>query len=67
MPSSCWPGELTAWTQLPLFDATPVRRWEPKKLRLRLFSIAARLSRHSRRTRLVLATTAPYTAFSSLE
>ncbi|MGC4936288.1 transposase, partial [Gordonia sp. DT30] len=35
------------------------RRWEPKRLRLQLFSIAAKLTRHARRTRLKLAATAP--------
>ncbi|WHU49869.1 transposase [Gordonia sp. L191] len=42
------------------FDTTPARRWEPKQLRLQLFSIAGRLTRHSRRTRLKLAATAPH-------
>lgn len=53
-------SELIAWTQLLAFDNTPARRWEPKKLRLRLFSIAAKLSRHARQTRLKLAAAAPH-------
>ncbi|QHN26929.1 IS1380 family transposase [Gordonia pseudamarae] len=51
--------ELIAWTQLLGFDGTTARRWEPKKLRLHLFSIAAKITRHARRTRLKLATHAP--------
>ena len=38
----------------------PARRWEPKRLRLRLFSIAARISRHARKTHLHLATHSPW-------
>jgi Transposase DDE domain group 1 len=40
--------ELIAWTQMLGFATHPARRWEPKRLRLRLFSIAARLARHAR-------------------
>ena len=54
--------ELLAWTGLlalsPPIDA---RRWEPKRLRLRLFSIAATLARRSRQTWLRLSRTAPWT------
>ncbi len=39
------------------------RRWEPKTLRYRLFSIAAKLGRRNRRTRLHLAD-APFTALA---
>ena len=46
--------ELTAWTQMLAFGEHPARRWEPKRLRLRLFSIAGRLVRHARRTVLQL-------------
>ncbi|WLP92750.1 IS1380 family transposase [Gordonia sp. NB41Y] len=52
--------ELIAWSQMLAFTTTPARRWEPKRLRLQLFSIAARLTRHARRTRLKLAATAPH-------
>jgi hypothetical protein len=46
--------ELLAWTQfLALVGAA--RRWEPKRLRLRLFSVAGRLARTGRRLRLRLA------------
>jgi hypothetical protein len=46
--------ELPAWmTMLALTD--PPRRWEPRKLRLRLFSVAGRIVRGGRRLRLRLA------------
>lgn len=38
------------------------RSWEPKRLRLRLFSIPARYARTGRRRLLHLAATAPFTA-----
>ncbi len=37
------------------------RRWEPKRLRLRLFSIAARLADRARGRRLHLSTHSPWT------
>ena len=40
--------ELIAWTQLLGYATAPARRWEPKRLRLRLFSIAERLAHHAR-------------------
>ena len=52
--------ELLAWTQMLALTDSPARRWEPKALRLRLFSVAARLTRHARRRRLKLATGAPH-------
>jgi len=36
------------------------RRWEPKRLRLRLFSVAGRLARGGRRLRLRLAARWPW-------
>lgn len=51
--------ELLAWMQMLAFTAIPARRWEPKRLRLRLLSIAGRVVRHARRVRLRLAVTAP--------
>ena len=42
---------LLAWTRL-LVLAGEVRRWEPKRLRLRPFSAAGRLARGGRRLRL---------------
>jgi hypothetical protein len=47
--------DLTAWTQILAFGDLPARRWEPKRLRLRVFSAAARLARGGRRLRLRLA------------
>ncbi len=52
--------ELTAWLQMIALHDHHARRWEPKRLRLRLFSIAARIARHARRTRLRLAGHAPW-------
>jgi hypothetical protein len=46
--------ELIAWTQM-LALTGPARRWEPKRLRLRIFSVAGRLARSGRRLRLRLA------------
>ncbi|HSS24233.1 MAG TPA: IS1380 family transposase [Mycobacterium sp.] len=52
--------ELTAWVQLLSLHDHPARRWEPKRMRLRLFTIAGRLAHHARRTRLRLAPHAPW-------
>jgi hypothetical protein len=54
--------ELTAWLQILALHGHDARRWEPKRLRLRLFSIAGRIARHARRTRLLLAAHAPWAA-----
>ena len=53
--------ELIAWTQLPALTGT-ARRWEPKRLRLRLFAIAGRLVHGGRRLRLRLAGRWPWAA-----
>jgi hypothetical protein len=53
--------ELLAWTQL-LALAGTARRWEPKRLRLRVFAVAGRLARSGRRLRLRLAERWPWTA-----
>jgi Transposase DDE domain group 1 len=63
--------ELLAWTQL-LALPGPARRWEPKRLRLRIFSAAGRIARGGRRLRLRLATRWPWapliiTAISQLQ
>ena len=50
--------ELLAWTQM-LALTGPARRWEPKRLRLRMFAVAGRLVRGGRRLRLRLAGTGP--------
>ena len=53
--------ELLAWTQILALDG-PARRWEPKRLRLRIFTCAGRLVRGGRRLRLRLAATWPWAA-----
>jgi DDE family transposase len=53
--------ELLAWTQM-LALTGKARRWEPKRLRLRMFAIAGRLARTSRRLRLRLAQNWPWAA-----
>jgi len=50
--------ELTAWMQMLALDG-PARRWEPKRLRLRLFTAAGRLARGGRRLRLRINATWP--------
>jgi hypothetical protein len=52
--------ELTAWWQLLALPGHEARRWEPKRLRLRLFSIAGRIADHGRTRRLHLAASAPW-------
>jgi hypothetical protein len=52
-------SELTAWMQMLALPGT-VRRWEPKRLRLRLFSAAGRIVRGGRRLRLRLAVRWPW-------
>jgi hypothetical protein len=48
-------SELTAWLQMLALTGHAARRWEPKRLRLRLFSAAGRLANSGRRTVLHLA------------
>jgi hypothetical protein len=52
--------ELTAWTQMLALAEHDARRWEPKRLRHRLFSIAARMACHARRTTLHLSAHHPW-------
>ncbi len=52
-------SELTAWMQMLALEG-PARTWEPKRLRLRLFSAAGRIVRGGRRLRLRIATTWPW-------
>jgi hypothetical protein len=48
-------ADLLAWTQTLAFDqAEPARRWEPKRLRFRIFAVAGRIIRTGRRRRLRL-------------
>jgi hypothetical protein len=53
-------AEITAWMQLLALTSADARRWEPKRLRLRLFTIAAGLTRHSRQTVLTLNQKQPW-------
>jgi len=52
-------GELLAWAQMLALTGT-ARRWEPKRLRLRIFAVAGRLARSGRRLRLRLAENWPW-------
>ncbi|WP_024801209.1 IS1380 family transposase [Nocardia sp. BMG51109] len=57
----CLATELTAWLQMLALTDHPARRWEPKRLRLRLFSAAARIACHARRTHLRFSAHWPHT------
>lgn len=48
-------SELTAWLGMLAHPTAEARRWEPKRLRLRLFSIPATIARTGRRTILHLS------------
>ncbi|MEZ7127744.1 IS1380 family transposase [Nonomuraea sp. AD125B] len=52
--------ELLAWMQMLALHGTDARRYEPKRLRLRLFAVAGRLVRGGRRLRLRLAARWPW-------
>jgi hypothetical protein len=54
-------SEITAWMGMLALAGHQVRRWEPKRLRLRLFSIAGRLALSARGTVLHLARTSQWT------
>ncbi|MGQ0846853.1 MAG: IS1380 family transposase [Sporichthyaceae bacterium] len=47
-------ADLIAWTQNLAFHDHPARRWEPKRLRLRLFAVAGRIVNRARRRSLRL-------------
>jgi hypothetical protein len=53
-------AELTAWMQLLGFPRHNARRWEPKRLRYRIFTVPATLARTGRRTLLHLAAKASW-------
>jgi len=53
--------ELTAWMQMLALADHDARRWEPKRLRLRLFSVAGRLAISARRIVLHLSRTSRWT------
>jgi Transposase DDE domain group 1 len=52
--------ELTAWMQMLALTTSQARRWEPKRLRLQLFSVAGKIGRRNRKAWLRLSTTAPF-------
>jgi hypothetical protein len=52
--------EITAWMQMLARNGHQARRWEPKRLRLRLFTLPARIARTGRQVRLHLATKATW-------
>ncbi|WP_420030178.1 IS1380 family transposase, partial [Psychromicrobium xiongbiense] len=53
--------EITAWAQMLAFAGTKAKRWEPKKLRARVFEIAGKISHHARQTLIHLPRSAPET------
>jgi Transposase DDE domain group 1 len=57
--------EITAWMQTLALTGHQARRWEPKRLRLRLLWIAGRLAATGRRILLHLSTHAPWTALAT--
>ncbi|WP_100502291.1 IS1380 family transposase [Geodermatophilus chilensis] len=52
--------ELTAWMQMLALAGTDARRWEPKRLRTRLFTVPATLARTARQRLLHLADHHPW-------
>jgi hypothetical protein len=52
--------DITAWAQMLALHEHPARRWEPKRLRLRLFSLPADLACHARTVVLHLPAHAPW-------
>ena len=52
--------ELTAWMQMLALHGHHARRWEPKRLRLRLFTIPATIARTGRQALLHLASKIPW-------
>ena len=53
-------AELTAWTQMLALPDHDARRWEPKRLRYRLFTVPAALARTGRQVLLHLASKSPW-------
>ncbi len=54
--------EITAWLQMLTLTGHPARRWEPKRLRLQIFSTAGRLATTGRRRLLHLSETGRWTS-----
>ena len=57
--------DLTAWMQLLALTDHDARRWEPKRLRHRLFAIPATLARGARRVKLHLANHHPWAGLAA--
>jgi hypothetical protein len=57
-------ADLVAWMQTLALTGHDARRWEPKRLRLRLLSLPARHARTGRRRLLHLAAAAPFTTLA---
>ena len=57
---ACLAYELLTWTQLLAFHDQPARVWEPKRLRLRILAVAARLITTGRRRTLRLSKRWPW-------
>lgn len=53
-------SEIQAWTGLLALNGHEARRWEPKKLRYRLYTIPATIARRSRRRILHLSNRSPW-------
>ena len=53
-------GDLVAWMQMLALSGTAARKWEPKRLRMRLYAVPAAIARSGRSTRLHLADKAPW-------
>ncbi|MCK9905229.1 IS1380 family transposase [Frankia sp. Cpl3] len=56
--------DLLAWTQTLALAGHTARRWEPKRLRHRLFTIAGRVAHHARNTVVHLAAHHPWAALA---
>lgn len=57
-------SEITAWMQLLALRGHEARRWEPKRLRLRLFTVPATLAHTARKVVLHLAGRAPWASLA---
>ena len=53
-------AEITAWMQMLALHGHDARRWEPKRLRYRLFTIPATVARTGRRVVLHLSNRSPW-------
>ncbi|MFJ2621097.1 transposase [Glutamicibacter sp. NPDC087344] len=54
-------GQVTAWMQLLCLQAHQAAKWEPKKLRARLYAIAAKAVNHALRVKISFDSTAHQT------